>query len=103
MKNKPLFVILGNQLFNPKKYLKDYLNYDFFMCEDYGLCSFYKHHKLKILHTLSSMRSYRDELLSLGATVHYFSIEDKNFKEDYIIKLKKLAIKLKYKKLIFLK
>ena len=101
MKNKPLFVILGNQLFNPKIYLKDYLNYDFFMCEDYGLCSFYKHHKLKILHTLSSMRSYRDELLSLGATVHYFSIEDKNFKEDYIIKLKKLAIKLKYKKLIF--
>ena len=73
------------------------------MCEDYGLCTFYKHHKHKILHTLSSMRSYRDELLSLGAKVYYFSIEENNFKEDYVSKLKKFAKKSKYTKLIFLK
>lgn len=101
MKNKPLFVILGNQLFNPQQYLKDYFNCDFYMSEDYGLCSFYKHHKLKILHTLSSMRSYKDELVNLGVKVHYSSIEENNFKEDYIFKLKKIANNLNYKKLIF--
>ena len=43
-----LFIILGNQLFNPK-YLSDYKDHTFFMAEDYGLCTFEKHHKLKIL------------------------------------------------------
>ena len=43
-----LFIILGNQLFNPK-YLSDYKDHIFFMAEDYGLCTFEKHHKLKIL------------------------------------------------------
>ena len=56
-----LFIILGNQLFNPK-YLSDYKDHTFFMAEDYGLCTFEKHHKLKILLFLSSMRSFRDEL-----------------------------------------
>ena len=42
-----LFLILGNQLFHTK-YLKDLLII-FFMAEDYGLCTFEKHHKLKIL------------------------------------------------------
>ena len=101
MKEKSLVVILGNQLFNPALYLNNYLQSDFYMCEDYGLCTFYKHHKLKILHTLSSMRSYRDELLSLGAKVYYSSIEENNFKEDYVSKLKKFAKKSKYTKLIF--
>ena len=101
MKEKSLVVILGNQLFNPALYLNNYLQSDFYMCEDYGLCTFYKHHKHKILHTLSSMRSYRDELLSLGAKVYYSSIEENNFKEDYLSKLKKFAKKSKYTKFIF--
>ena len=54
-----LFLVLGNQLFNPK-YLKKYSEYIFYMCEDLGLCTFQKHNKLKILIFLSSMRSYRD-------------------------------------------
>ncbi len=58
-----LFIILGNQLFNPK-YLYDYKDHTFFMAEDYGLCTFEKHHKLKILLFLSSMRSFKDELKS---------------------------------------
>ena len=58
-----LFIILGNQLFNPK-YLSDYKDHIFFMAEDYGLCTFEKHHKLKILLFLSSMRSFKDELKS---------------------------------------
>ena len=58
-----LFIILGNQLFNPK-YLSEYKDHTFFMAEDYGLCTFEKHHKLKILLFLSSMRSFKDELKS---------------------------------------
>ena len=42
-----LFVILGNQLFDPK-FLKKYQDHTFFMAEDYGLCTFQKHHKLPI-------------------------------------------------------
>ena len=40
-----LFLILGNQLFNPS-YLKEYSNFTFYMAEDNGLCTFQKHHKL---------------------------------------------------------
>ena len=48
-----LFLTLGNQLFNPK-YFSKYKDHIFFMAEDYGLCTFEKHHKLKILLYLSS-------------------------------------------------
>ena len=58
-----LFLLLGNQLFSPK-YLNDFKDHTFFMAEDYGLCTFEKHHKLKILLFLSSMRSFRDEIKS---------------------------------------
>ena len=56
-----LFIILGNQLFSPQ-YLKKYKDHTFFMAEDYDLCTYEKHHKLKILLFLSSMRSFRDEI-----------------------------------------
>ena len=82
MDNTKLFIILGNQLFNPNLYFKRINQYDFFLCEDYGLCSYVKHHKLKLLHVLSSMRLYKDELKSLGLKVHYNSIEDENFYDD---------------------
>ena len=59
-----LFLILGNQLFDTK-YLKEYSEFTFYMSEDYGLCTFQKHHKLKILLFLSSMRSYRDDTTSV--------------------------------------
>ena len=65
-----LFIILGNQLFNPK-YLSDYKDHTFFMAEDYGLCTFEKHHKLKILLFLSSMRSFKDELKSKNFNLIY--------------------------------
>ena len=81
-----LFLILGNQLFSPK-YLSDFKDHIFFMAEDYGLCTFEKHHKLKILHTLSSMRSYKDELTDMGVRVHYLGIEDNSFYEDYFTKI----------------
>jgi len=57
-----LFFILGNQLF-PPKYLDRFKNdHLFFMSEDYELCTYEKHHKLKILLFLSAMRSHADYL-----------------------------------------
>ncbi|MDC0645606.1 cryptochrome/photolyase family protein, partial [Candidatus Pelagibacter ubique] len=53
-----LFFILGNQLF-PLKYVDRFKkDHSFYMAEDYGLCTYEKHHKQKILLFLSSMRSY---------------------------------------------
>ena len=57
-----LFFILGNQLF-PLKYFNDFKNdHLIFMAEDYHLCTYEKHHKLKILLFLSAMRSHADQL-----------------------------------------
>ena len=57
-----LFFILGNQLF-PIQHLNSFKNdHIIFMAEDYQLCTYEKHHKLKILLFLSSMRSYADNL-----------------------------------------
>ncbi len=86
-KAKKLFVILGNQLFHPK-YLSVYKDHTFFLSEDYKLCTYEKHHKLKILFFLSSMRSFRDELRNLGFEVLYKDIND-NFKIDYAEKIKR--------------
>ena len=90
-----LFFILGNQLF-PLKYLdrfkKDHV---FFMAEDNGLCTYEKHHKQKILLFLSSMRSYADNLKKNKLKLDYLKIEDKDFKDDYFKKLKKIIIKNK--------
>ena len=65
-----LHLVLGNQLFpisnvdkiNPAK---------IYMREDYGLCTFQKHHKQKITLFLSSMRSYKDYLNKHSYQVHY--------------------------------
>ncbi len=94
-----LFFILGNQLF-PTKYLdrfkKDHL---FFMAEDKGLCTYEKHHKHKILLFLSSMRSYAEGLRKKKFKLDYFKIEDKEFNDDYLKKLKKIIIQKKVKEI----
>ena len=82
-----LFLILGNQLFSPK-YLSDFKDHIFFMAEDYGLCTFEKHHKLKILLFLSSMRSFKDELKSKNFNVVYKDVNN-DFKLSYEKKLEK--------------
>ena len=94
-----LFFILGNQLF-PSKYLdrfkKDHI---FFMAEDNGLCTYEKHHKQKILLFLSSMRSYADKLKKNKFKLEYKKIEDKEFKDDYLKKLKKIINSKKIKEI----
>ena len=57
-----------------------------FMCEDYGLCTYEKHHKSKIALFFSAMRDYRDNLIKEGFDVIYLDAKT-NFKEDYLVKL----------------
>ncbi|NQW07953.1 MAG: cryptochrome/photolyase family protein, partial [Candidatus Pelagibacter sp.] len=87
-----LFFTLGNQLFPLKyvdRYKKDHL---FYMAEDYELCTYEKHHKQKILLFLSSMRSYAETLKNDGYKITYSKIEDKNFKDTYLDKVKNIII-----------
>ena len=75
-----LFFILGNQLF-PPKYLDRFKNdHLFFMSEDYELCTYEKHHKLKILLFLSAMRSHADNLKKNKFKVEYTKIDSSDFK-----------------------
>ena len=85
-----LFFILGNQLF-PIQHLNSFKNdHIIFMAEDYQLCTYEKHHKLKILLFLSAMRSYAENLKNNKFKIEYQKIENKEFKYDYLKKLKKI-------------
>ncbi len=93
-----LFMILGNQLF-PIKNLEDYKKSIFFMCEDYGLCTFQKHHKLKLLLFLSSMRSYADQLKKNKFKINYLDLNN-DFKVPYEKKLEIFIKKNKINQLV---
>ena len=85
-----LFFILGNQLFplkNINRFKNDHL---VFMAEDYELCTYEKHHKLKILLFLSAMRSYADKLKKNKFKIEYSKIDSIDFKKSYLDKIKKL-------------
>ena len=87
---KSIFLILGNQLF-PIKHLQNYKKSTFFMCEDLGLCTFQKHHKLKLILYLSSMRSYADTLRKENYKLKYLDLKN-HFDTAYEIKLKEFII-----------
>ena len=89
---KKLFVILGNQLFHPENLKKIGCN-EVFMSEDYGLCTYEKHHKLKIYLFLCAMREYRDELERQDIKVHYYSLKDREKDESYFKFLKNFISK----------
>jgi len=95
---KSLFLILGNQLF-PQKHIRKYKDSTFFMCESYDLCTFQKHHKLKLILFLSSMRSYADELKKNKYKVNYIDLNS-DFKISYEKKLENFIKKNKYIELI---
>ena len=84
---KKIFIVLGNQLFNPSYFEKFRNDHLFFICEDFQLCTYQKHHNHKILLFLSAMRSFADELKKKKFEVIYKSIEEKDFKESYVDKL----------------
>ena len=90
---KECFVVLGNQLFE-KKNLKDFKNScEFFIQEDLGLFSYFKHHKQKIYYFLASMREYRDYLKKNNFKVNYITLDKNisNFK-DYFEGLKSFLV-----------
>ena len=78
-----LFLILGNQLFDTE-ILKESGCTRVFMAEDFGLCTYEKHHKLKLYLFLTAMREYRKELNSCDIAVDYFFIENRNREENYV-------------------
>lgn len=61
--------ILGNQLIDPERLGN--ATGPVFLCEDYGLCTYVKHHQQKIVLFLASMREYADELRRAGYEVDY--------------------------------
>tara|TARA_B110000503_G_scaffold16482_1_gene23461 strand:- start:1227 stop:2726 length:1500 start_codon:yes stop_codon:yes gene_type:complete len=87
-----LFVILGNQLFEPQK-LKNLGCKEVFMAEDYGLCSYEKHHKLKLYFFLCAMREYKDELQLNNIKVHYFKLGERKESQPYVELLKEFIKK----------
>ena len=94
-----LFIVLGNQLFPLKNLEKYRTSHIIYMCEDYGLCTYEKHHKLKILLFLSSMRSYAENLKKNKFKVEYSKIDSTDFKKDYLEKIKKFIISKKIKQI----
>ena len=89
MIDNEILLILGNQLF-PIEYIKRTKVNKVFMAEDFGLTTNHKHHKLKILMFLWSMRQYRDNLIKNGYTVFYHSIDEKSFHDKYENKILKV-------------
>jgi len=98
MKNKQLFIILGNHLF-PTKHISKYKNSNFFMCEDFELCTKPKHHKLKLVLFLSSMRSYAEILKKEKYKLKYLDLSDR-FEIPYEVKLEEYIIKNGFKELV---
>ena len=88
MATNSLLILLGNQLF-PEEEIKKLGENKIFMAEDFGLCSYEKHHKLKILMFLAAMREKRDELKNNGFQVEYIEIEHPSFHETYEYKITK--------------
>ena len=94
MKSKDLLILLGNQLFPIEKIRE--INPDYiFMAEDHNLCTYEKHHKLKILMFLCAMREKRDELVQNNFSVFYSEIGSDDFLIPYEEKLKKYIIENK--------
>ncbi len=73
-----LFLVLGNHLFDPDYFSElkiDLKNTVFFMKEDYGLATYFRFHKHKIIFFFSAMRAYRNELTQAGFNVHYLELK----------------------------
>ena len=84
--NNELLILLGNQLF-PVECIASANVGRVFMAEDLGLCTYEKHHKLKILMFLVAMREKRDELKSQNIEIDYLDIEHPSFDQSYEEKL----------------
>ena len=79
-----LLVILGNQLF-PLEYISQLNINKVYMKEDIELCTYFKHHKMKLTLFLTAMRDYRDLLKKNDFEVHYKPLKiDQKTKNNYV-------------------
>ena len=99
MPSNSIFIILGNQLFQLTE-LKSFKSYNFFMAEDYELCTYEKHHKHKLILFLTSMRKYASELKNNEYNLKYFQFNNKNMNQSYEDKNSKIR---KDKKILSIK
>ncbi len=91
-KSNSLFIVLGDQLFDPEK--APFEKGDrIFMAEDDGLATHFKYHKHKIILFFSAMRAYAEELKKRGFEVTYLKCEENDFKKPFVEKLKKIVKK----------
>ncbi len=100
MVSNSLFIVLGNQLF-PFSLLKKYKKSYFYMAEDFGLCTYEKHHKLKISFFLSSMREYRDILNKNNFKLDYVKLDSSDNIISYEDRLLKSVLKNNIKHIFF--
>ena len=89
---RKVFLILGNQQFDPE-ILKRQGCTEAILIEDFGLCTYEKHHKLKLYLYLASMREYRDELEANSITVRYMVLEDLDRSKNYFDRLEAVLLK----------
>ena len=74
----------------PLTELKSFKSYNFFMAEDYELCTYEKHHKHKLILFLTSMRKYASELKNNDFNLKYFQLTKKNMNLSYEDKISKI-------------
>jgi deoxyribodipyrimidine photolyase-related protein len=74
LRQNALLVVLGNQLFAPE-HLPPPERVRVFMAEDYGLCTYERHHQQKIVLFLAAMRAYAAELEGAGYRVDYVRLD----------------------------
>lgn len=86
-----VYVVLGNQLFEPNLLINLGCEH-VFMSEDFQLCRYERHHKLKLYLFLTAMREYKDELEDSGISVHYSKLNDRDENESYLSHLERFLI-----------
>ena len=88
--SKSTLLILGNQLFS-LDIIQATSTDSIFMAEDLGLCTYEKHHKLKILMFLAAMRenamSYRQLIALLSIWISSIRLLISPMKISYLITL----------------
>lgn len=83
IKKSRLFLVLGDQLF-PKEYFRTHSgDCQFFMAEDYGLCTHFKYHKHKLILFLTAMRNWYDEGIKEGFNISYTNLSLESKTQSY--------------------
>jgi deoxyribodipyrimidine photolyase-related protein len=94
-----VFLVLGNQLF-PPSHLRRWQSALFFMAEDYESCTYVRHHKHKLILTLSAMRAHAEQLRADGFRVNYVKLGGEQDRLNYTDKLRRLLSRTGFQEII---